>query len=303
MNVSSFDLNHARALHHLLEEAHVARAAKRLGITPAAASNALRRLRVEFDDELLVRQGRTLMRTPLAEALRLRARELLLAAERLVTTSARFDASTYEGAFELTMSDGTATVLMSALHRLFAARAPRASVRLRLVPPDLVQALRNSVNVAVTPSATPGTLLTEDLFEDELVCVLRRGHPLSTGPWSVKRLAAADHLAVAPSAGSDSDVLGEAIERRGLSRRTLRVVPTYALALPLLGRSDLIATLPESFARPHAKPLGLILRKPPIPLPAIVTRMAWHPRQAADPRHVWLRQLVRDAVTASGLRR
>src|SRR5690349_2613716 len=85
MNVSSFDLNHARALHYLLEEAHVARAARRLGITPAAASNALRRLRVEFDDELLVRQGRLLMRTPLAETLRPPARELLLAAGQLLT--------------------------------------------------------------------------------------------------------------------------------------------------------------------------------------------------------------------------
>ena len=70
MKVSQFDLNHGRALHQLLEEAHVARAAKGLGITPAAASNALRRLREEFEDPLLVRQGRTLVRTPLAEALR-----------------------------------------------------------------------------------------------------------------------------------------------------------------------------------------------------------------------------------------
>jgi hypothetical protein len=77
MNVSAFDLNHVRALYFLLEEAHVARAARRLGITPAAASNALRRLRSDFDDELLVRTGRTLVRTPLAEQLRGPAREVL----------------------------------------------------------------------------------------------------------------------------------------------------------------------------------------------------------------------------------
>lgn len=48
MKGSSFELNHTRALHHLLEEAHVARAARKLGITPAAASNALRRLRADL---------------------------------------------------------------------------------------------------------------------------------------------------------------------------------------------------------------------------------------------------------------
>lgn len=299
MNVSSFDLNHARALHYLVEEAHVARAAKRLGITPAAASNALRRLRAEFDDDLLVRHGRALMRTPLAEALRLPARELLLAAEHLVTASARFEAATYDGVFDLTMSDHAATVLLTALHRLVSARAPRATLRLRLVPPDLVAALRNSINVAVTPLATrEAALVTEDLFEDAFVCLFRRGHPLAKGPWSAKRFAAADHLVVT---ASDPDRVDEALEARGLSRRSTRSVPTFALAPPLLIGSDLIATVPESFARSDAKSLGLIGRKPPIPLPAIVTKMAWHLRHSADPRHVWLRQLVRDATTESAI--
>jgi len=85
MNVQAFDLNHVRALHFLLEEAHVAvaRAARRLGIPPAAASNALHRLRAEFDDPLLVRSGRALQRTSRAEALREPAREAMAAAARL----------------------------------------------------------------------------------------------------------------------------------------------------------------------------------------------------------------------------
>lgn len=308
MNVSSFDLNHARALHHLLEEAHVARAAKRLGITPAAASNALRRLRAEFDDELLVRQGRTLMRTPLAEALRLPARELLLAAEHLVNATARFDAATDEGAFDLLMPDHVATALLPALHHLFSARAPRATLRLRLIPPDLVPALRTSVSVAVTPLAKPeAALVTEPLFEDAFVCLLRRHHPLLRGPWSARRFAAAEHLAVttqprAAAAEVEVDVVDKALEARGLSRRTARQVPTFALAPSLLTRSDLIATLPESVARPAARSLGLIQRKPPLALPPLVTTMAWHLRHTADPRHAWLRQLVRDAAAQSRLR-
>jgi len=303
MNVSAFDLNHARALHHLLEEAHVARAAKRLGITPAAASNALRRLRAEFDDELLVRQGRLLMRTPLAEALRLPAREVLLAAQHLVTATARFDASTYEGTFDVTMSDRVATVLLTALHALITARAPRATLQLRLVPPDLVAALRNSVNVAVTPLARPDpALMSEDLFSDAFVCLLRRGHPLLTGPWSVRRFAGADHLVVSAQGASDVDVVDEALEACGLSRRTTRLVPTFALAPPLLVNSDLIATLPASFARSYASSFGLVQRRPPVRLPPIATKLVWHLRHTSDASHAWLRQLVRDAATRSGLR-
>jgi DNA-binding transcriptional LysR family regulator len=303
MNVSSFDLNHARALHHLIEEAHVARAAKRLGITPAAASNALRKLRGEFDDELLVRQGRTLTRTPLAEALRLPARELLLSAEHLVTASARFDAATYEGAFDLALSDHAATVLLEALHGLFAASAPRATLRVRAVPAELVTELRSSVHVAVTPLPKPdAALVTEPLCEDRLVCLLRRRHPLSRGPWSAKRFAAADHVAVTAQTTSEVDATDAALEARGLSRRTTRAVPTFALLPALLAHSDLIATVPESVARAYPKSLGMTHRTLPITLPAVVTKLAWHVRHAADLRHLWLRQLVRDAAARSGLR-
>jgi DNA-binding transcriptional LysR family regulator len=302
MNVSSFDLNHARALHYLLEEAHVARAARRLGITAAAASNALRRLRGEFDDQLLVRQGRLLTRTPLAEALRLPARELLLAADQLLTARARFDPALYDGAFDVTMSDGAAMVLLTALDRLFSARAPRARLRLRLVAADLVTALRSSINIAVTASAiADAALMTEELFSDRFVCLLRRRHPLATGPWSAQRFAAAAHLVVTPTGGGDTDGVDEALGARGLLRRATRLVPTFALAPPLLVRSDLIATVPASFARLQPAALGLIRRKPPLPLRPLVTRMAWHLRHAADPRLVWLRQLVRDAAAESGL--
>src|ERR1700760_3914754 len=94
MKGSSFDLNHARALHYLLDEAHVTRAARKLGITPAAASNALHRLRSDFGDPLLVRSGRTLARTPRAVELRAPAKEVMAAAARLFERGAPFDPAT-----------------------------------------------------------------------------------------------------------------------------------------------------------------------------------------------------------------
>lgn len=293
MNVSSFDLNHARALHHLVEEAHVARAAKRLGITPAAASNALRRLRVEFADELLVRQGRTLMRTPLAEPLRLPARELLLAAQQLVTASARFEPRTYEGTFELATSDAIATVLLPKLHERFATHLPRASLKVRAVPIEMVTALRGAIGVAVTPVAKhDAAVVTEDLFTETSVCVLRRGHPLLRGPWSAKRVAAVAQIAIESAASSQVD---DAFAARGLPRHVTRVVPTFALATPLLLASDAIAIVPTMVAR-AATSRGLIARPAPFALPSTLIKLAWHLRHTADPRHVFFRRLVREAT-------
>ncbi len=118
MKGSSFDLNHARALHHLLDEAHVTRAARKLGITPAAASNALRRLRDDFGDPLLVRSGRSLVRTPRAEQLRVPAKEILLAAERLFEQGRPFDPATASWEVRLTASDRIAELLLPRIDQL-----------------------------------------------------------------------------------------------------------------------------------------------------------------------------------------
>ena len=64
--VRALDLNLLLALDALLAERHVTRAASALGVTQPAASAALARLRIHFDDELLYRvEGRYVL-TPLA---------------------------------------------------------------------------------------------------------------------------------------------------------------------------------------------------------------------------------------------
>src|SRR6201993_3773320 len=61
------DLNLLLALHALLEERHVTRAAKRCFLSQPAMSRALDRLREVFGDPLLVRTGRAYERTPRGE--------------------------------------------------------------------------------------------------------------------------------------------------------------------------------------------------------------------------------------------
>lgn len=57
MNLSSIDLNLLVALDALISEAHVGRAARKIGLSQPAASHALNRLRELFADPLMVRVG------------------------------------------------------------------------------------------------------------------------------------------------------------------------------------------------------------------------------------------------------
>lgn len=64
------DLNLLFALEVLLDEGSVARAARRLRLSPSAMSRTLTRLREATGDPLLVRAGRGLIPTPRALELR-----------------------------------------------------------------------------------------------------------------------------------------------------------------------------------------------------------------------------------------
>jgi DNA-binding transcriptional LysR family regulator len=59
MNLDRLDLNLLRLFEALYAERHVTRAAIKLGLTQSAASNALRRLRASFQDDLFQRTPST----------------------------------------------------------------------------------------------------------------------------------------------------------------------------------------------------------------------------------------------------
>src|SRR5215831_7559295 len=69
MNLQSIDLNLLVAFEALMEERNVTRAARRVGLSQPAMSNALTRLRRTFDDPVLVRTPAGMTPTPAAQAL------------------------------------------------------------------------------------------------------------------------------------------------------------------------------------------------------------------------------------------
>jgi len=303
MKGSDFDLNHARALHHLLEEAHVTRAARQLGITPAAASNALRRLRADFGDPLLVRSGRALTRTPRAEELRGPAREMMLAAERLFQRGRPFDPATAAWEIVLTTSDRMAELLLPTLDRLLTERAPSARLNVRTMTTDIAAFLRARGGIAIVPEVMKESeLRSEPLFVEDLVCVLRNAHPLTTQRWSLKRFAELEHVLVAPLGVSQRSSIDTLLAQHQLTRRVSRVVSSFALALPLIAHSDRVALLPRSIAvTAHAKASKLAIRALPIEMPPIEMSLAWHLSSEGDPKQVWLRRVLHDAAHLAGL--
>src|SRR5437867_1160802 len=100
------DLNLLVTLDVLLAEGSVARAARRLQLSPSAMSRALARLRATTGDPLLVRAGRGLVATPRALELRERVTHLVHDAEAVLRPAEKIDLQKLMRTFTLRTSEG-----------------------------------------------------------------------------------------------------------------------------------------------------------------------------------------------------
>ena len=105
MNLKSVDLNLLVTLDALLAERNVTRAAERLSIGQPAASAALRRLRRVFGDPLLVRRGRVMELTPLAQTLIIPVRDVLQEIDGLLSVRPEFNPACDQCSFSVLASD------------------------------------------------------------------------------------------------------------------------------------------------------------------------------------------------------
>lgn len=303
MKVSTLDLNQIKALHHLLEEAHVGRAAVRLGITPAAASNALRRLRENFQDPLLVKQGRGLIRTRMGKSLRTEAREVIASVQRLLDAAQPFDGLAFQGQLPFAMSDHVAALLLPELDRIIRIRAPRAILAISLIPLGIADWLAETAGVLVGPAGAfaatdpNDALMAEDFYEDHYVCAMRLGHPAESLTWNAATYAAQDHLLVLPRGRTQLSDIDEQLARLGLSRRIARVVPSFSLALPLIANSDLITSIPGRYAR-HISWPNLVKRDAPFALRPLAMKLLIHPAHATDARTAFMKEILKAAFAA-----
>jgi DNA-binding transcriptional LysR family regulator len=288
------DLNLLVTLDVLLAEGSVARAAKRLRLSPSAMSRALARLRETTGDPLLVRAGRGLVPTPRALELRERVGQLVVDAEAVLRPQEMLDLKRLVRTFTLRTSDGFVETFGPGLIAGVAREAP--GVRLRFVqkPEKDRTSLRDDgidLETGVVDETSGPEVRTVALFHDRFIGVVRTGHLLTGAEITPSRYAASRHVHVSRR-GLDRGLVDDALAPLGLEREIVAIVTGFGAALALARASDLVATVPER----HTGSLrtGMQSFALPVAVPEITVSLLWHPRLDADPAHRWLRGCVRD---------
>ena len=293
MNLSSIDLNLLVALDALISEAHVGRAARKIGLSQPATSHALSRLRDLMADPLLVRVGSRMELTPRAIGLRESLGEALQRVQTLLVPDS-FDPATSDRRFYVMMHDHVAHLVVPALVQRMRCSAP--GTRLDVLPwqsPSSMKLERSrslDLLISCSTDAIAG-FERETLFTDTEITVVRRGYPAASRLKNLKTFLAASHVAVA-GRGLVEDPVDSWLREQGMARQIALRVPSYLQALQTVAQSDLAAFVPRRLAESLSKSLSLTL-VPPALDPGEYQEYLFHPcRAVLDPASTWLRNMV-----------
>ncbi|MFN3198290.1 MAG: LysR family transcriptional regulator [Bradymonadia bacterium] len=292
--LSQIDVNLLITLDVLLETQSVTGAARRLGLTQPAVSQALGRLRSMLDDPILVRRGSRMAPTPRAQSLAGPLRRILSDLQALIADQPRFDPATSTAAFTMFINDYVGLVVLPPLMATLRQIAPGIDLRCRPVAFDTLTSEldRGDVDLAlgVLPPH-PDSIQSAPVIDESFVCLLRPDHP-ALPHFDLATYADLGHLLVSPRGQRRGGVVDDRLAEQGLSRRVVVEVPYFLAAPFVLAQTDLVTTLPSRVAGALSAPHGLVQRPPPLPLNGFSINMYWHMRYDREPALTWLRGVI-----------
>ncbi|PVZ69654.1 LysR family transcriptional regulator [Pelagibaculum spongiae] len=298
--LSRIDLNLLVALNALSEEKSVSKAARRLRITQPAMSKTLQRLRDTLDDPLFVRTAYGLIPTPRTEQLQEPLARILEQVTQLITPE-NFNPAPLKRHFHLAMMDVISQTFVSSVLSKLQQQAPGVTLTIsEWSRESLVQLSHDRLDLAISLlGQQPASISSSPLFDDEVMCFMRKDHPLVGQELSAEKLVQYPHLKLLIEGYNDhTSRMDELFKNLGTERRIALETPHIMTALSALQGSDMLVfagscanAFPPVRKNLHAVRLPAFLKVEPIEL-----KMLWHKRNDHDPAHQWFRTLISEEV-------
>ncbi len=273
-----------------------------MGMSQPGMSKALTRLRVVFNDPLLVRTNQGMVATPRGIELRLQIRTGMKHIREALADPGDFEPALAVSTLTVAATDYIGTSLVPPLMERLTREAP--GVRLNMVPPDaprLRELLENGVcdvSIGFFVEMADGLYATQ-LSKDGMACIARDPHPLIAGHLSLAVYCENRHvyLGASPLFNSTLEMMTDrALKSLGVSRDIGFSASSSTVLPEVVACTDLIATYPRQAALRYAKRLPLQVLDLPFPSYEYTVSMVWHGRSHRASLHRWFRQLIREVA-------
>lgn len=291
------DLNLLRVFRELIGELNATRAATRLGVSQAAVSGSLKKLRAVYGDPLFIRKQRGLRATPTAVMLEPLINQALAIIEG---TLGKVPLAAEQGKvilIRIGLSDDFEMAYGPAIVTSMRDQMPHARVVFRQTNSVMAaQALNDrDIDLAITSGALgDGRLKHQSLGSSDYLVIFDASLRRSAKAITIEEYIEREHILVSFSGltGVTDDVLAE----HGLRRR-IRASSTHFSALPFLLRNrSAVATIPGHAARAIGR-LGPFGVSPcPLPFPRYAFGISWRFDALRRPEIMQARDVIAEAL-------
>jgi DNA-binding transcriptional LysR family regulator len=294
--LKNIDLNLLVIFEAIYATGNMSRAAKRLGMSQPAVSNAVSRLREIVGDPLFVRSASGVEPTARTRQLIHPVRESLNIIGHHLGTLQPFDA-TYKRVFRITIIDPIESLIMPAVIAKLLKEAPGLSIECVQAHPDLYDDIRaGSLDMACFPYPVDITdLVVKPIARLFPVVISRRNHPEIVKPLDRETFQRLPHLALGRTLRGLTNIDKNLAVALGARSVVYMVAKVWSIPA-LVEQSDLLGVLPRAFAESVCEKFDLDIHELPIEIPEQHIYLAWHTNSENDPGNIWLREAMFQAA-------
>jgi DNA-binding transcriptional LysR family regulator len=296
--LAALDLNLLVVFDAVFAERHISRAARRLGKSQPAVSGALARLRALLNDPLFVRDGAGVRPTRLGRELATPIREALELLNQSLRQERDYVPTASDRTFHLNLSDYTQTILLPRLVAELKNVAPDVRLATTSLPAEEMESAlkRGALDLAVDCHVVRGAgLYQQRLFDDEFVCLVRKGHPHVRNSLTREQFVTLPHGVI--KRGPAPGLIERVLTRLKVHRDARVTLPHCLLAPFIAARTDLIVTVPKREALDFLDLLSLKMFPPPQPMGRFTVSAFWSEEGHRDPANRWLRAILKEICT------
>ncbi len=294
MNLHEYDLNLLTIFDMIFVERHLTKAGEKLKMSQPAMSQALKKLRDTFDDQLFVRSGKELIPTNCANRIAPGIRDIVKLAKNTFLDREDFDPCESHRTFRIAMSDYTEMVILPVLFKKLQKVAPGIRLESKHLSQTNYRTILESdeLDIILGCSLTFGAnIYQQSLFTDEEVLVVRKDSPVLKEPLTQERYATLKHAQF--EWFEEANLIDRQLKCQKLQRNIVLEVQ-HEMVLPLILRdSELVINIPRRMAIVFKEFLPLEILELPFQVSHYYLCQYWHQKNHLDPANKWLRQQIK----------
>ena len=292
---SKIDLNLFLIMITVYQQGSITAAATKLHLSQPAVSHAIARLRDKFNDPLFVRHGRKMLPTALCQKIIPDVLQAMSLLDSTISKPATFDILQHKREIKLGLRDILESMFFPILVPDLLNNTPNLTLnsrqikRIELEPSLAQQSLDIVIDVLMpTHKDIRSSLICHESFS--LVC--RQHHPILQ-QLTLDNYANASHALVSLK-DFTIDTVDMALATQGITRNIALRCEHYFAAINVVSQSDMIMTMPNSYAMLLQQSMPIVVSPLPFEVPDLAVHMYWHKQAEDDPVNQWIRQKLLD---------